>query len=114
LKHPPACGLRSDGGLNPGQQPLQSGQVLLVVAAQVVHQAKHGNFATLELRGARELAGRQIRDEFDGSCARLAQGTEDFRGIGGRVAALPGESLPVKADQCWSGFVLLNAAGTSA
>jgi hypothetical protein len=66
---------------------LEPREVLLVVAAQVVHQAANGDTAALELRGARELLRRKFRNESQGFRTRPPECTEDLGNIGRGVAA---------------------------
>ncbi|QDE74625.1 hypothetical protein BHS07_10315 [Myxococcus xanthus] len=89
-----------------GSYRTQVRKVLLIAAAQIVHQALQRQWTVaLEHSGAMELLGRQARDERH----RLRTGLPELRQREVRgpaaVGALPGQGIGIRRRQRWIPFV---------
>src|SRR5262249_26569413 len=88
-------GRRHGGDLS--QQPLQSGQMLLIVAAEVVSEPAQGDAAVPgEVRRAQPLLGPYRREELDGSRPRLPEGCERLGAVPVPVVTLARERVRVE------------------
>src|SRR5579862_4567495 len=86
-------------------KPLQPGQVLMIVTAEIVHKAANSQRAALELRGARKLLRGQLRDKLDCPGTSEPECSEDFGSVGCGIPALTGEALAIERDQSWVGLL---------
>src|SRR5258708_29788826 len=78
-----------------GQQPLQPSQVLLIVAAEIVHETAQRYRASLEDCCSRELLRSQTGDQFKRLAAGMTECSEGLAGIASRIGAFLGKRLAV-------------------
>lgn len=89
----PACVLR---GVDLTEQPLHSGEVLLVVTCKVVREAAYGEAAVaFKASRAAELRGCEAGEQGDGAGACFADGGEGRCDIGVGIVAIVNERVAV-------------------